>query len=240
MQTRILEGYEIAYKPFDVNSALSGIAEREGLRLDVRAPQQIVSVTVTQDTGYLGVSTPEENLSAWTGGMRRFRREPEQVSRAEFKLLEALETFGLSLPAEGTALDLGAAPGGWTRVLRMKGLRVIAVDPALLDPRVAADPGVTHRRELAQAFFRDPEPCDVMVNDMRMDCLESSRLMNEGAGVLKDGGLGVLTLKLTENSAEWPRRARQAEAILREKYVVLGMRQLFHNRDEVTVALKKR
>lgn len=240
VQTRILEGYEIAYKPFDVNSALSGIAEREGLRLDVRAPQQIVSVTVTQDTGYLGVSTPEENLSAWTGGMRRFRREPEQVSRAEFKLLEALETFGLSLPAEGTALDLGAAPGGWTRVLRMKGLRVIAVDPALLDPRVAADPGVTHRRKLAQAFFRDPEPCDVMVNDMRMDCLESSRLMNEGAGVLKDGGLGVLTLKLTENSAEWPRRARQAEAILREKYVVLGMRQLFHNRDEVTVALKKR
>ena len=79
-----------------------------------------------------------------------------------------------------------------------------------------------------------------MVNDMRMDCLESSRLMNEGAGVLKDGGLGVLTLKLTENAGELVRRARQAEAILREKYVVIGMRQLFHNRDEVTVALCKR
>ena len=168
VQTRILEGYEIAYKPFDINSALSGIAEREGLRLDVRAPQQIVSVSITQDTGYLGVSTPEENLSAWTGGMRRFRKEPEQVSRAEFKLLEAIETFNLSLPESGTALDLGAAPGGWTRVLRGKGLRVIAVDPALLDPRVAADPGVTHRRELAQAFYEKE-------GEKYLDCDEKTR-----------------------------------------------------------------
>lgn len=240
VQTRILEGSMPAYKPFDVNSSLSGICERAGLTLDVKTPQQIVSVAVTSVGAYLGVSTPEENLSAWAGGCRRFRKEPEQVSRAEFKLLEAIEVFGLQLPQEGTGLDLGAAPGGWTRVLRQKGLKVIAVDPALLDPRVAADPGVTHFRDLAQKYFENPTLCDIMVNDMRMDCMLSARLMNEGAKTLVPHGLGVLTLKLTEDANEWPRRVRQACNILGDEYEILGTRQLFHNRNEVTVALRRK
>ena len=53
VQTRILEGYEIAYKPFDINSALSGIAEREGFRLDVRAPQQIEHLRVVMEHAVL-------------------------------------------------------------------------------------------------------------------------------------------------------------------------------------------
>lgn len=240
VQTRILPGCEPAYKPFDCNAALSGIAQRAGLTLDVRAPRQVISLAITAETAYLGVSATEDNLSAWAGGCRRFKKEAEQVSRAEFKLLEAIETFALELPREGVALDLGAAPGGWTRVLRQRGLRVTAIDPALLDERVAADEGVTHLRETTQVYFRDPQPCDIMVNDMRMDCLESARLMNEGAAALVPGGIGVLTLKLSENAAEWPRRVRQAEAILRQAYTVTGMRQLFHNRSEVTAALCKR
>lgn len=191
------------------------------------------------DTGWLGVSPVGENYSAWAGGCRRFLREKDQVSRAEFKLLEALETFDVRLPASGTALDLGAAPGGWTRVLRGRGLSVVAVDPAGLDARVARDPGVTHVRTTAQAYFRAPAPCDIMVNDMKMDACQSAALMAEGAHCLSAGGVAVLTLKLPERPGEWPGRIRRARAVLSAAYRVEGMRQLFHNRNEATAYLTR-
>lgn len=240
VQARIFGGQAFAYQPFDVNNALAAVCESAGMQLDVRAPGQVVSAVLEGERAYLGVSTPQQNLSAWAGGCRRFQTESGQVSRAEFKLLEALEVFALQIPQGGTAVDLGAAPGGWTRVLRARGFHVLAVDPALLDPAVAGDAGVTHMRETAQAYFLHPTPCDLMVNDMRMDCAASARLMVEGAQTLVPGGIAVWTLKLPENAANWPRKVRQAAAIVQERYDIVGIRQLFHNRCEVTAALRRR
>src|SRR3989442_8284381 len=105
---------------------------------------------VTPAGGSGGLSRVEDNLSAWAGGAIRFAREPHQVSRSEFKLLEALRVFHLSLPASGSALDLGAAPGGWTRRLRSAGLAVTAADPGGRDPPVVAVPGGRHVRATPQ------------------------------------------------------------------------------------------
>ena len=66
----------------------------------------IISLLYTTDKGYMGISTAEENLSSWPGGAHRFAQKPEQISRAEFKLLEALDVFGVILPSQGHALDL--------------------------------------------------------------------------------------------------------------------------------------
>ena len=46
----------------------------------------------------------------------------------------------------GTALDVGAAPGGWTACLAARARRVVAIDPAALDSAVLALPNVTHLR----------------------------------------------------------------------------------------------
>src|SRR5690606_13535670 len=125
----------------------------------------------------LGASLARENLSDWARGMRRFAREEGQISRAEFKLLEALGEFDLTLPARGSALDLGAAAGGWTRVLRQLEQYVTAVDPGDLDPRLASDRGVRHKRMTAELYLADdPDMFDVIVNDMRMDARDSARL----------------------------------------------------------------
>lgn len=239
VQTRLVGDARPAYARFDVNQRLSALALETGAPLDVRQPRQVLSVVLCADTGWLGVSPVGENYSAWAGGCRRFLREKDQVSRAEFKLLEALETFDVRLPASGTALDLGAAPGGWTRVLRGRGLSVVAVDPAGLDARVARDPGVTHVRTTAQAYFRAPAPCDIMVNDMKMDACQSAALMAEGTHCLSAGGVAVLTLKLPERPGEWPGRIRRARAVLSAAYRVEGMRQLFHNRNEATAYLTR-
>jgi 23S rRNA (cytidine2498-2'-O)-methyltransferase len=221
-----------------VNERLAAaLREATGAPLDVRAPQQVLSVLATPGAGYLGLSRAEENLSAWAGGGIRFAREPDQVSRSEFKLLEAISVFHLSVPAAGSALDLGASPGGWTRLLRKAGLQVTAVDPGDLDPRVAADPGVRHVHAMAQEFRCRPDEYAVIVNDMRLDARDSARLMLDFAPCLASEGWAVMTLKLPHRSQE--QVARQAVELLLRRYQLLGARQLYHNRSEITVALQR-
>ncbi len=246
VQTRVLA--DLPYKPFDLNTPLAEILSSGGAPLDVRNPQQILSVVcaagsaqadATRNTpvAYLGLSLALNNLSNWAGGVRRFAREEEQVSRSEFKLLEALEIFKIKLPARGVALDLGASPGGWTRVLRQKDQYVTAVDPGDLDPRIAADRGVRHKRMTAEQYLADePDQFDLIVNDMRMDARDSARMMVAYARQLYRHGLAIMTLKLPEQN----RRPiiDHAFKLLQEAYAIVGARQLFHNRSEITVYLR--
>lgn len=236
VQTRVLG--ELPIKPFDINQPLGEkLAEASGAPLDVRRPFQILSVILADDAAYLGLSLATNNLSDWAGGVRRFARDKDQVSRAEFKLLEALEIFKIELPPRGRALDLGAAPGGWTRVLRQKEQYVTAVDPAWLHPSLQKDKGVRHLRLTAEEYLADyPDTYDVIVNDMRLDARDSARMMGEYGRYLYPHGLALITLKLPEKRYE--AALDHALNILRQHFTVAGARQLFHNRSEVTVYLK--
>ncbi|VAW30737.1 23S rRNA (cytidine(2498)-2'-O)-methyltransferase [hydrothermal vent metagenome] len=236
VQTRVLD--KLPFKPYDINKPLSDqLAAASGVPLDVRAPFQILSVVLAGDEAYLGLSLAVNNLSDWAGGVRRFAREPEQISRAEFKLLEALESFKIELPSRGRALDLGAAPGGWTRVLRQKEQYVTAVDPAWLHPTLQTDKGVRHLRLTAEDYLeRYPDSYDVIVNDMRLDARDSARLMVAYGRYLYPHGLAIITLKLPEK--KYHAALDHALNILRRSYTIAGARQLFHNRSEVTVYLK--
>jgi 23S rRNA (cytidine2498-2'-O)-methyltransferase len=236
VQTRVLG--KLPFKPYDINKPLSDqLAAASGVPLDVRAPFQILSVVLAGDEAYLGLSLAVNNLSDWAGGVRRFAREPEQISRAEFKLLEALESFKIELPSRGRALDLGAAPGGWTRVLRQKEQYVTAVDPAWLHPTLQTDKGVRHLRLTAEEYLEDyPDSYDVIVNDMRLDARDSARLMVSYGRYLYPHGLAIITLKLPEK--KYHAALDHALNILRRSYTIAGARQLFHNRSEVTVYLK--
>jgi 23S rRNA (cytidine2498-2'-O)-methyltransferase len=237
VQTRLL-GQGWPYARFDVNNRLSALLAQQGAPLDVRRPEQVLSVVLTPGQGHLGLSRAEDNLSDWAGGARRFKREKGQISRAEFKLLEAIELFGLRLPEGGLALDLGAAPGGWTRILRQGAMRVVAVDPADLDRRVAGDRGVRHVRQTAQRYLRAEDLAfDVVLNDMRMDARDSARVLVAAARQLEAGGWALTTLKLPKRGMV--EVASQAIELLRGAYEIVGARQLFHNRNEITVALRQ-
>jgi 23S rRNA (cytidine2498-2'-O)-methyltransferase len=174
-------------------------------------------------------------LSDWPAGRVRLSRSPEQISRAEFKLEEAIATFSLDLSAGATALDLGASPGGWTRILRQHGLEVWAVDPGELAPALIADEGVHHVATTAGRFLSESNRrFDVVVNDMRMDPILSTKMMLDAAPRVAPGGLIVMTLKLTPRNAY--KTAHRAISALRGKYEVSHARQLHHNRNEATVA----
>ncbi len=260
VQTRLLT--DLPYKPFDLNTPLAAaLASEPGPALDVRTPGQIVSIacaTLKQWrpapelllggaalnkgkplAALVGLSLAADNLSNWAGGMRRFAREEGQISRAEFKLLEAMELFGIVLPAHGVALDLGAAPGGWTRVLRRAGQYVTAIDPGELDPRLADDRGVRYLPITAEQYLQEePDAFDIIVNDMRMDARDSARLMVAYARLLYPHGWALMTVKLPEHDRQPV--LDQTFALLRQAYTVAGARQLFHNRSEITLHLKPR
>lgn len=234
-----------AYSGGRLNQLLAkAIAEETGAVESIKRPQIIVSLLCTMEKAYLGISLARDNLSAWPGGMRHFAQTADQISRAEFKLLEALEVFGLSLPSRRRALDLGAAPGGWTRLLLEAGLSVVAVDPAKLDPRLLRSP-LSHRLEhyegyaevyLEEAIKRHKQ-YDIIANDMRMDAREASRLLVQAGKCLRPDGFIVSTLKLPHVTPNIDplKNLKEALHLLSRRFNIVQAHQLFHNRQEVTV-----
>jgi 23S rRNA (cytidine2498-2'-O)-methyltransferase len=218
-----------------VTESLTG----EGFTVSRAGQRYVVSCAIAPNGVHIGLSHVDDSLSDWPGGRVRLARDAGQVSRSEFKLEELFQTQPLDLPAGSRrAVDLGASPGGWTRVLRRHGLAVWSVDPGNLDPRVTADAGVHHVRTTAGEFLRrGGEPFDLVANDMRMDPLMSSQVTVDAAGRLRHGGLAVVTLKT--GSRRPVETVRRCLSLLRTAYDVVYARQLHHNRREVTVVVRR-
>lgn len=106
--------------------------------------------------------------SAFPNGMVQFVEDKDgPPNRAYLKLWEALTLLGARPKPGEVCLDLGSSPGGWTWVLQALGPRVISVDKAPLDERVAALPGVEFRQQ--SAFALEPHevgPVDWLVADI--------------------------------------------------------------------------
>ncbi|MGE0786962.1 MAG: SAM-dependent methyltransferase [Sandaracinaceae bacterium] len=103
--------------------------------------------------------------SPFAHGEVRFLDDREgPPSRAYLKLWEVFTLRGEWPRPNERAIDLGSAPGGWTWVLAERGARVVSVDKAELDPRVAAMPNVEHRKE--SAFAIEPFEVDWWCSDI--------------------------------------------------------------------------
>jgi len=231
-----------AYSSGRINQLLAeAIAEETGAFESIKKPQVVVSLLCSTEKAYLGISLTKDNLSDWPGGERHFAQTPEQISRSEFKLLEALEVFGVTLPSPGLALDLGAAPGGWTRLLLEAGMNVVAVDPAKLDGRLEGQPHLVHYRGYAEVYLekaiKQRQKFDVITNDMRMDAREAARLLVEASTCLRADGFIISVLKLPHATPEIDplKNLNEALRLLHRHFGIVQARQLFHNRQEVTV-----
>ncbi|HYH13186.1 MAG TPA: SAM-dependent methyltransferase [Thermomicrobiales bacterium] len=224
----------LAFRPDTLRRELDAALAEEGVRVGRAGMTQVISVCIAGNGILIGINGIASALSDWPGGRVRLSKPKGQISRSEFKLEELFRTTDLTPPRRGVALDLGASPGGWTRILRGYGLDVVAVDPADLDPRLRDNPHIRHVRTTAGRFLKETsERFDVIVNDMRMDPAMSTGLMIEAAGHLVPGGMMILTLKLSPHGAV--RAVRSALARLDGAVDVKLARQLHHNRNEITV-----
>jgi 23S rRNA (cytidine2498-2'-O)-methyltransferase len=228
----------VAYRPDELRLELAAALSDEGIAVERAGQQQILGVAISPAGISLGLNGLASALVDWPGGRVRLARPKGQVSRSEFKLEELFRVQQPNLPKGGVAIDLGASPGGWSRILRQYGFTVWAVDPGQLDPRLASDAGIRHVKMTAGPFLRMTDvSADLIVNDMRMDPDLSTRTMLDAAIRLKPHGMMIQTLKVTPHD---PRRTvRQALETLRAAYDIEWAGQLQHNRNEVTVVGRK-
>lgn len=204
----------------------------------VQDPEWIISIFVAGSMLYAGISRPSDNLSDWSGGAIRFQREEGQISRAKFKLLEAEQSFGIDFTAFHKALDIGAAPGGWTSFLLERGLQVTAVDPAVMHESLQGHPALRIlRKNASEVQFKDEE-FDLLVCDMSWSPKQMVKLVKELLPSLAAGGTAVITVKLMHKKPmalidDVISSFEQAEM------QVQRAKQLFHNRDEITLYMIK-
>lgn len=194
------------------------------------------------------------------GGIPRLKLPREAPSRSALKIEEAWLTLLSSTERERllgpgmTAVDLGAAPGGWSWQLARRGLAVTAVDNGSLAPSALATGRIRHVR--ADGFrFRPPRPVDWLVCDMVEQPSRVARLVGEWLA-RGDAAAALFNLKL-------PMKKRWAEtvaclatladaidatlppsvaaAVVRaaraQARFELRARQLYHDREEITVAV---
>jgi 23S rRNA (cytidine2498-2'-O)-methyltransferase len=207
---------------------------------DPRLPRLHV-LFVAKNEAYIATSAVGWN-SAWPMGIPRLSMPRDAPSRSTMKLAEALGTF-LSdderqrvLRPGLRAVDLGAAPGGWTWQLAQRGLRVTAVDNGPMKGSVAGDPLVTHLRADGLKW-RPPRPVDWLVCDI-VD--QPARIAEVVARWIADGAArrAIFNLKLPmkKRYAEIERCRDLIDAHLargRIRYR-LALKQLYHDREEVT------
>jgi len=168
--------------------------------------------------------------SLFPGGVQRVRRPREAPSRSAHKLAEALAWLGHGPEAGDQCVDLGAAPGGWSYVLAERRCQVMAVDLAALSPSVLRR--VRHERRNAFDFVPD-EPVDWVLCDMAYRPLEVAALLARW-GRHRWARFLLANIKLPmKKRVEMLGRVK--EILATGGWTGLRARQLYHDRDEVTI-----
>jgi len=181
----------------------------------------------------IGISTPRENICEWSGGIVRFAREPGQLSRSEFKLMEAFEVFDVDIHGDKNALDLGASPGGWSKVLLEKGFKVTAIDRAPVEPEIYKYGEFKFIQNDAKLYKPLKNSFDILTNDMNRGPTLSAKITVQVANGLKKDAILIMTIKLTSKNPE--KIIKKTLKTLERAFMIRNVRQLYHNRDEVTL-----
>ncbi len=175
--------------------------------------------------------------SRWPGGLFLQPLPEDAISRAYIKLAEALAWSALPLKRGDTAVEIGCAPGGASQALLARGLSVIGIDPADVDPRLLADPRFTHlRKRGADVRRRELRNARWLVADMNVAPAYTLTTVGEIVThpAVKISGL-LLTLKLLDwaLAAEVPHYLDQVRSW---GFSRVAARQLSHNRQEICLA----
>ena len=216
---------------FESCGAVPKFSDYEIISFDI----DIISILIDSPAYYIGFSKASENLNSHSDEYRIFSRSGKSISRAENKLKEAICKFNLTISGNGRALDMGAAPGGWTKVLADYGYSVSAVDPAILHESLQSHPNIRHYKDRVENILFD-DKFEIITSDMNIDPQITAKIMCGLAENLVESGTAIITLKLPFSDVE--RGIRESVEILSEKYEVLSIKNLSHNRREVTAYLR--
>ena len=212
---------------------------------DAKKPRLLLTFKSGREV-FAGIAEAD-NQAMWPMGIPRLKFPREAPSRSTLKLEEAWHHF---IPREQwdqrlapgmTAVDLGAAPGGWTWQLVNREIRVTAVDNGPMAESLMYSGFVVHQR--ADGFtFRPRHPvhwmvCDIVEKPARTAAMIETWL---GEGLCREAVVN-LKLPMKQRYAEVRRLLDRIESGLVERglKVSIGCKQLYHDREEVTCHLRR-
>ena len=194
----------------------------------------------------IGTSDPHNSADAIMGIVRQ-SMPAEAPSRSTMKLAEAIEVFmdrseqTRILKSGMQAVDLGAAPGGWTWQLVKRGIRVTAVDNGPMKGVLINHPLVQHLKQ--DGFKYAPrKTVDWLVCDMVEKPSKVAALIGAwfAAGWCKHA-IFNLKLPMKQRVAALDSALGGIRKQLDEEGINYRMiaKQLYHDREEVTVFLTR-
>ena len=226
-----------AFKPHWIN------ALKKNKLLKSRSPLRLHLFFIDSSNAWLGVS-PVDNASKDVMGIPRLRMPKAAPSRSTLKLEEAIHWFIAEQEERWfkpgmTAVDLGAAPGGWSWQLVNRGLLVTAIDNGPMDKALMQSGMVEHLR--VDAFTYKPDSkVDWLVCDMAERPLHVSRLIARWFDQ-RDCRAAIFNLKLPMKKRL--QAVKECQQLLHASLSRLKIpysiqtRQLYHDREEVTVCI---
>ncbi|HET8849879.1 MAG TPA: 23S rRNA (cytidine(2498)-2'-O)-methyltransferase RlmM [Marinobacter sp.] len=211
-----------------------------------RAAGQLEILLTGFDRAVVGVSLAS-NRAPFPGGIPRLRLSAAAPSRSALKLEEAWKVFlpdGQWLDYLGggkQAVDLGAAPGGWTWQLVKQGMLVTAVDNGPMNPELMASGHVTHVEADGYAW-RPKRGVDWMVCDIVDKPRRTARLAVDWVSErLCRYTIFNLKLPMKKRYDEWLVCRQLLEQGLEQAGVSyrLTARHLYHDREEITCFIER-
>lgn len=217
-----------------IERQLPAVAERQVFRAK-DADALVLQLCRTPDGLWFSTAPLAELSCPWPAGIPRMKDDPRAPSRSYLKIEEAFARMGDAPVAGQSAVDLGAAPGGWSLALVKRGCDVSAVDNGPLRlPEPEAGWGRLDYINANGITFEPRAPVDWLVADM---------LVPPGValGLMRRWMQGRLMRRLVVNVKIPQDRAFDAlKPVLDFLHSMRGSyatqtRQLFHDRREVTV-----
>ena len=234
-------GRELAPLCRALNAALITALKRKRL-LDAESTMRLHICLTAPDAAIVACADVAES-APWPNGIPRLKFPRGAPSRSTLKLEEAFLVLLDGDERENwlkpgmTAVDLGAAPGGWTWQLVRRSIRTIAIDNGPLDAALM-ESGIVEHRRVDGFTFQPQRAVDWLVCDM----VEQPRRVAELVArwiARRWCRRAIFNLKL-------PMKKRYDEvqlclAILRDAVAAdhgrldLRAKQLYHDREEITV-----
>ncbi len=206
-------------------------------------PGQLVLDCIRTESSqwWVGYHRAYQWASCRPGGFFEQPLPEHAVSRAYLKMSEALAWSQLPLRPGELAAEIGCAPGGSTQALLDRGLRVLGIDPAKVDPAVLEHPQFTWLRKRG--------------HEVRLRELRKVRWLSADLNVAPDYTLDTVErivcfpqsevrgLLLTLKLPDWRLAVAVPGYLNRVRswgFSQVRARQLHHNRQEICVAAQGR
>ncbi|HEY5314473.1 MAG TPA: SAM-dependent methyltransferase [Pirellulales bacterium] len=186
---------------------------------------------------WIGVHRVASFAGRFPGGLLPLVLPEKAVSRAYLKMEEGLRWSRLPIKYGESVAELGCSPGGACQALLRRGLHVLGVDPALVEPVVAEHPRfVQIRKRGSEVRKREFRGVQWLTSDMNV---APAFTLDTVEAIVTHPSVQIRGLLLTLKLPDWKLAEQVPEYLERVRgwgYPQVHARQLQHNRQEICVA----